>query len=129
MRNPEYRQATRDAINEWRRNNPLSQQELTLRRNARKKAATTERVSYKRILERDGYHCYICEQPIDSSIKGRVPGALSFDHIIPLQPREGEPQGTHSEDNIKPAHVACNARKINKPLESLTPFERRGPDN
>jgi 5-methylcytosine-specific restriction endonuclease McrA len=51
---------------------------------------------------------------------------LTFDHIVPLVPRAGDPQGTHTEDNIKPTHRECNARKSNRRLEDLTPFDRRG---
>jgi 5-methylcytosine-specific restriction endonuclease McrA len=69
---------------------------------ARKKAARIGKVSYKRILERDGYVCHICKGIID-------PKDLHFDHVIPLS--RG---GSHSEENIKPAHKLCNIRKSNK---------------
>src|SRR5260221_8631562 len=46
-------------VHEWSRSNPLKQREIKKRRRARKKGVTTTRVSYKRILERDGYWCYI----------------------------------------------------------------------
>lgn len=123
---PEYRIKRQEKNNQWRREHPESQQELTLRRNARKRAATTERVSFKRILERDGYWCYICEASIDPNAKKRSPESLTFDHFVPLQPRTGNPQGTHSEDNIHPAHKVCNARKANKPFSALTDFDRSG---
>src|SRR6266568_5190894 len=104
MLDPEYRMVVRQKINEWRRDNPLSQRELTLRRNARKKAATTEYVSYETILERDGMFCYICEKEILPDQK------LEFDHVIPLIPLQGELQGTHSDDNIKPTHAVGTRR-------------------
>src|SRR6266849_3683529 len=85
------------------------------RRKARILNATVGKVSYEQILERDGYVCHICQKPIDPKAKGRASKSLSFDHVIPLKPRPGEPQGTHSEDNLKPAHLSCNVRKGNRP--------------
>lgn len=92
--------------------NPLIYREYVNRRIAHKRKAQIGKVSYKRILERDGYFCYLCQKPID-------PKDLCFDHIVPLQPRLGDPQGTHSEDNIRPAHKLCNLRKSNKRLDQL----------
>jgi hypothetical protein len=119
---PEYRKAANDRLNKWRRKHPESQRELTLRRLARKRQATTERVSFKRILERDGRWCHICEKDIHPHQK------LVYDHVVPLKPRPGEPQGTHSEDNIHPAHDLCNKRKANKRFEDLVALDRRGVD-
>jgi 5-methylcytosine-specific restriction endonuclease McrA len=107
--------ALRDRLNTWRKEHPESQQELTLRRNARKKQATTERVNYKRILERDGMWCYICEKAILSEKD------IHYDHVIPLSRN-----GAHSEDNIKVSHALCNRRKGNTLLSELTPHQRRG---
>jgi hypothetical protein len=126
-RDPVLNRSRQKRQNQWRREHPESQRELTMRRNARKKAATTERVSYKRILERDGYWCYICERPIDKDAQPRSPESLTFDHVLPIQSRPDELQGAHCEANIKPSHKVCNARKSNKPLEALTPFDRSGP--
>ncbi len=99
----------------------IAMNEHTMKRKARKLKAKTERVSYKRIQERDGMWCYICKQSILPHQK------IAFDHVIPLIPRFGEPQGTHCENNIHLTHRICNTRKKNKPLETLTPFDRRGP--
>lgn len=99
--------------------------EMSKRYKARKQGTRTEKVSYKHILERDGYYCYICCKDIDPSVK-YGPGKLVFDHEIPLNPRLGEPQGTHTIDNIHPTHQICNARKSNKPFHSLTESNRQG---
>jgi len=97
------------------------------RRKARMLGTTIAEVDYIRILERDGFWCHICCKDIDPTIK-KGPARLVFDHMIPLQPCPGDPQGTHTEDNIKPSHYVCNSRKRNRILEDLTPFQRRGPD-
>lgn len=109
----------------WYQNNKIVAKEQCLRRQARQRGATVSKVNLERVLERDGYHCHICNASIDPTIK-KGPASLVFDHIVPIQPRPGEPQGTHSEENITPAHRACNLRKSNLPLEALTPFLRRG---
>ena len=111
---------------EWRRANPERARAGALRRKAHKLKAVVEPVNYKHVLDRDGYICYICEKPIDPAISSRRSAGLTFDHKIPLQPRPGEPQGSHTEDNIHPAHHACNVRKGNIPFEQLTPWQRRG---
>lgn len=97
------------------------------RRKARMLNATVGKVDYRRILERDGLHCHICGKPIDPNARKKSAESLAFDHIIPLHPRLGEPQGSHSEDNLKPAHLSCNARKGNRRMEDLTHYDRRGP--
>src|SRR5258708_7057547 len=83
----------------WRHRNQLRRQGYQLQRLARKKGAgIINRVNFARILERDGMHCYICDKPI-------LPHhTLTFDHVIPLVPHPGESQGTHTEENIHPAH-------------------------
>lgn len=43
------------------------------------------------------------------------------DHVIPLVPRQGEPRGTHTRDNVVPACKSCNSSKCNKPVEVWKP--------
>lgn len=116
---------------QWRQNYYQNHKEQAKdfypRRRALILSATVGEVDYTRILERDGYFCYICQRDINPNAKAGSREALTFDHIIPLHPRPGEPQGTHSEDNLSPAHHCCNVRKGNRPFETLTPFDRRGP--
>lgn len=106
---PAYMEAKNRSSRNWYKANRMKARENLNRYIARKRATRVDRVSYKSILERDGYFCYLCQAVID-------PKDLSFDHVIPLRPRPGHPQGTHTEDNIRPAHKKCNARKSNKPF-------------
>lgn len=128
---PTYVAMKRESMNRWREANPLVVRENSHRTKIRRKEAiattVTERVSYKAILERDGNICYICQQAIDFSLK-EGPGKLHFDHVIPLRPRKGEPRGTHTASNIRPAHTVCNLRKNNRRFEDLTDFDKRGVD-
>jgi len=124
-----FQEAVRQAQTEWRKNNPLYTRESNRRHKIRQKTARSGgRISYKRILERDGYFCYICEKDIDSTIKSSDPAGLVFDHKIPLHPRKGEPKGEHTLDNIHPAHKLCNERKLNRQFDNLPAWDRRGVD-
>lgn len=106
----------------WIKAHPLEMQAHQMRRIARMKESTIEPVNLQNVLDRHGRYCYICEQDILPTQN------LVFDHVIPLVPRPGDPKGTHSEDNLRPAHRECNGRKSNRRFEDLTPFDRRGPD-
>lgn len=113
--NPEFRARNNELSRIWAKNHPLQMREHVLKRQALKKAATIEPVSYAAILERDGRWCHICGQAI--ALNQRI----HFDHVIPLS--RG---GAHSESNIKVSHDICNRRKADKLLEELSAFDRRG---
>ncbi len=91
----------------WRESNPLKFREYGHRRRARMAAAQVGKVSYDKILARDGMHCYLCNS-------GIADGDLSFDHVIPLI--RG---GAHSEDNVRTAHKSCNFRKNSRLLSEI----------
>lgn len=50
----------------------------------------------RRVLERDGYVCWLC----------RKPGANSVDHVIPRALG-----GSHGESNLRAAHGWCNSQR------------------
>lgn len=70
-----------------------------LKRRAHKKAAPVERVSIRRVYERDGMRCHLCGGHI-----GRADRSL--DHLIPVV--RG---GAHAEWNLAAAHLLCNKRR------------------
>jgi len=53
-----------------------------------------------------GWHCFLCREPIDP--RRRCPDwrAATIEHIVPLA--KG---GTHTWDNVAPAHYKCNMAK------------------
>jgi len=70
-------------------------------------------VTLKSLIERDEGICYLCGEPIDESdytIKNGVKclglNYPSIDHVIPVV--KG---GTHTWDNVRLAHMGCNAKK------------------
>lgn len=94
---------------EWIKNHPRKyeiQAEANLARRARVVGATVEKFSREEILERDGWICGICDEPIDKSLQWPHPNYASIDHIIPLA-RGGE----HSRKNVQAAHFRCNSSK------------------
>lgn len=64
-----------------------------------------EYVNYIEVLVDCGMVCGICGNPITKGL-GQKEGELCFDHVIPLASG-----GSHTKENIKPAHAECNSRK------------------
>jgi len=56
----------------------------------------------------EGY-CPRCGEPFDNKSH-----KLTMDHIIPIIPRPGDPQGIHHIDNVQILCAKCNGRKSNK---------------
>lgn len=50
--------------------------------------------------------CHICDNQIDPSAKHPDLSCASIDHVVPLALG-----GTHTWDNVKPAHLGCGADK------------------
>lgn len=105
----QHYEANKEAIlaygKEYRKNNPEKIKEIAQRRIERIKQNTIEEVDYDKILERDGFFCYLCEKDV-------LPEELSFDHVTPIA--KG---GLHCHDNIKVTHLRCNALKGTKTVE------------
>jgi len=74
-----------------------------------------EAIELQELIKRDNNICYICKQECDSTDSQWVNGAFivgnnypSIDHVIPIS--KG---GTNTWDNVRLAHMICNARKGN----------------
>jgi|SRR5882724_2938658 len=91
------KQVQADPVRRRVRNLKANQHES--KRRAIIKGTRVGRVSYERILQMYGMVCNICGEQI-------LEGQLSFDHVIPI--KRG---GTHTEDNLRPAHTLCNIKK------------------
>jgi 5-methylcytosine-specific restriction endonuclease McrA len=59
------------------------------------------------IFERDGWHCYLCNQPTPPDLRGfaYVPNAPSVDHVVP------KGWGTDEQDNLRCCCRLCNLEK------------------
>lgn len=58
------------------------------------------------VFERDGWVCQICMEPIDRDAEPKSAWAPSVDHIV-CRAWTGEPD--HSMENLRAAHIWCNA--------------------
>jgi len=72
---------------------------------AAKRHPGAEKFTTREILERDGWVCKICGEPIDPNAKW-VNQTGTMDHIIPIG--RG---GPHTRENVQAAHFICNIRK------------------
>jgi 5-methylcytosine-specific restriction endonuclease McrA len=79
------------------------------RRYARRRNVVVVQYDSIDIYERDGWICYICDQPIDPNIKGSHQDSASIDHIIPISLG-----GDDGPWNVGAAHRRCNSSKGNK---------------
>ena len=91
---------------QWQKDNREKVIMRAAKRRAVKKGVTTENFTRQDVLDKWGTDCHICSDPIDLD-------NWDQDHVIPLQPKEGEP-GEHTLANVKPSHPHCNRSKGNK---------------
>ena len=85
----------------------------------REKQAADQRVRYRVskldihwIGERQNWRCVYCDVKFTDKRSPRVEGAAyTHDHIIPLNPRLGEPAGETTKENIQ---LTCRRRNIRK---------------
>jgi 5-methylcytosine-specific restriction endonuclease McrA len=64
----------------------------------------------RRILERDGWICYLCLRAIDEAAVAPDPLSGTIDHVVPLS--RG---GAHIDANLRATHLACNVDKGDAP--------------
>lgn len=58
------------------------------------------------LFELYSWTCYICKKPIDRYLRYPNYRAATIEHILPLCAG-----GSHTWDNVVPAHAVCNFRK------------------
>ena len=75
--------------------------------------AKGDKIDALELFERHGWICCVCRGRIDKH--RRVPdwGAATIEHKVPLSAG-----GTHTWDNVAPAHYGCNLAKGDKILQS-----------
>ena len=94
----------------WRERHPDQVREKNFQRRSKVQQFRRGVVAYKKLRE-SFPNCYLCGMALS--------GVIEYDHVVPLSPRLGEPQGAHSTENLRPTHRACNKRKSNIPLDRL----------
>jgi 5-methylcytosine-specific restriction endonuclease McrA len=65
-----------------------------------------DQIDHLLLFELYGWKCWLCEKPINKNIRKPNHQAATIEHVTPLC--QG---GTHTWDNVVPAHALCNYRK------------------
>jgi 5-methylcytosine-specific restriction endonuclease McrA len=76
--------------------------------------AEGDQINHLVLFMMHGWICWLCREPIDPKVRKPSIWAATVDHIVPLS--KG---GTHTWDNVAPAHAVCNFSKgdsLNSPM-------------
>lgn len=68
--------------------------------------AAGDEIDHVELFEMYDWTCHLCDEQINKSLRFPHPMAATVDHKIPLC--RG---GTHTWDNVAPAHATCNFQK------------------
>lgn len=105
----------RSAAREWSLANPEKVIDYRHRRRSRKRNAPYEmNIDVLAVCERDNFECWICDTPVDMTLKHPNPLSKNLDHIIPLA--RG---GTHTFNNLALSHSKCNLKKGTRVLDKV----------
>lgn len=67
------------------------------------------------LFELHGWVCALCREPINRYLRKPHYMAATVEHLVPISAG-----GTHTWDNVAPAHYICNMTKGNKLLDEGT---------
>lgn len=79
------------------------------RRRAAKYGVTYEWTDPRKVYDRDGWICGLCDEPVDPDLVYPDPMSASLDHVIPMSLG-----GPHHLDNLQCSHWLCNVQKSNR---------------
>ncbi len=100
----------RKAAREWGRANPDKRRAMNHNSSRGRRGAGGDGLSalqWRALVEATSGRCVYC---------GERPKKWHLDHIIPLKPKNGDPQGQHTFNNVIPACPPCNRHKHNSTL-------------
>jgi 5-methylcytosine-specific restriction endonuclease McrA len=85
------------------------------KKTVRRQTKTTQPsgVSLMQIVERDGWTCWLCKEPVDSGLPRTSRMGATVDHVVPLS--KG---GSDELDNLRLAHWICNNKKSDKLVDN-----------
>jgi 5-methylcytosine-specific restriction endonuclease McrA len=63
----------------------------------------------RQVLERDGWRCQLCGEPIDTQAPPRSPRSATVDHIVSLL----DGGAWYDLPNLRAAHHVCNSVRAN----------------
>jgi 5-methylcytosine-specific restriction endonuclease McrA len=73
---------------------------------SRARAGGLNRKHRLRLLDRDGWVCYLCRRPIDPSYRYPHPLSATIDHVKPVSAG-----GSNTDENLRSTHWRCNIDK------------------
>lgn len=74
------------------------------RRKANRRGGTDQRRwRFEKLIERDGWDCWVCGHPMDPDAKPNADERASIDHVV----RECD-GGTYALENLRLSHRICN---------------------
>lgn len=62
------------------------------------------------VLERDGWRCQLCGEPIDRHATPRSPKSATVDHIVSVL----DGGSWYNPANLRAAHLVCNSVRANR---------------
>lgn len=74
--------------------------------------AKGDKIEHLTLFNLHGWICVICKDPIDPKLRQPNPLAATVEHVVPLCLG-----GTHTWDNVGPAHASCNFAKADSLLK------------
>lgn len=104
----EHAEETRERNRRYNQTHPGRGTSYAARYRAAKLGVLSEPYTRAGVFSKTDAACYSCGTPITYD-------RFVADHVVPLQPQEGEEQGTDLLDNLMPQCFACSSRKCNRP--------------
>ena len=77
----------------------------------------------RKLLDRDGRLCGLCETGLDFTLPTDHPAAVTIDHIVPVA-AGGEIGGADRVDNLRLTHSRCNGLRVRTPTLRPSWFAR-----
>lgn len=68
------------------------------------------------VLERDGWRCQLCGEPIDQHAPPRSPRSATVDHVVAVL----DGGSWYNPANLRAAHLICNSTRANRGRASRT---------
>ena len=64
----------------------------------------------RQVLDRDGWRCQLCGEPIDPHARSRSPMSATVDHVVAVL----DGGSWYAPANLRAAHLVCNSTRANR---------------
>lgn len=76
--------------------------------------AQGDEINHTLLFELHAWTCWLCKKPINKNLPRHHRMSATVEHIVPICLG-----GTHTWDNVAPAHALCNFKKANLPFDDM----------